>query len=57
MRALTHLTVLAISGFVVGCSARVAPAVPVADLPVSTPQQTQVPDVMPSVALVIRSMR
>jgi len=52
MRALTHLTVLAISGFVVGCSARVAPAVPVADLPVSTPQQTQVPDVMPSVALV-----
>jgi membrane-bound lytic murein transglycosylase D len=51
MRVLTNLTVLALSGIVVGCSARTSPAVPVAPLPVSPPQHTQVPDVTPSVAL------
>jgi membrane-bound lytic murein transglycosylase D len=51
MRVLTNLTVLAVSGLVVGCSARVAPAVPLASLPVSSPQQTQLPDATPPVAL------
>ena len=51
MRVLTNLTVLALSGLVVGCSARVAPVVAVAPLPVSAPQHTQVPDVTPSVTL------
>jgi membrane-bound lytic murein transglycosylase D len=52
MRVLTNLTVLAVSGLVVGCSARIAPAVPVDPLPVSSPQQTPVPEVTPSVSLV-----
>jgi len=51
MRVLTNLTVLALSGLVVGCSARTAPAVPVASLPVSAPQHTPLPDVTPAVAL------
>lgn len=52
MRVATNLSILALSGLVVGCSARVAPVAPAASLPVSTPENTQVPAVTPPVALV-----
>lgn len=51
MRRLSSLTVLAVTGLVAGCGARVAPALPVAPLPVTAPHETQVPLVMPSVPL------
>lgn len=51
MRVATNLTILALSGLVVGCSTRVAPVAPAAPLPVSTPQNTPVPPVTPAVAL------
>jgi len=52
MRVLTNLAVLALSGLVVGCSARVPPAVPVAPVPVPPPQVTPVPEVAPTPAVI-----
>lgn len=51
MRAVTSLIVVAVSGFVVGCSARVAPAVPAAPLPVTTTLDVPVAAVAPQVPL------
>ncbi len=42
MRVATSLTILALSGFVVGCSARVAPVAPAPPPSASTPPNTQV---------------
>ncbi len=51
-KGLTRLVVLAGTGLIAGCSARMAPELPVAALPVTTAPQVTVPDVAPPVALV-----
>lgn len=51
-KVLTRLVVLAGSGLIVGCSARIAPELPVATLPVTAPAQATVPDVAPQATLV-----
>ncbi|MCR4376262.1 MAG: transglycosylase SLT domain-containing protein [Acidobacteria bacterium] len=51
-KILTRLFVLAGAGLIVGCSARTAPELPVAALPVTTPEQVTVPDVAPQAPLV-----
>ncbi len=48
---LTSILGLAVVGLAVGCGARVAPATPVPPLPISPPEQVQVPEVAPAVAL------
>jgi len=49
MRVATHLIILAVSGLVVGCSARVAPVAPAPPPPVSTSTKTEVPAGTPAV--------
>jgi membrane-bound lytic murein transglycosylase D len=50
MRVATSLIILAVSGLVAGCSARVAPVAPAPPPPVSAPEPAAVPPAIPEVA-------